>query len=477
MAGVTPNGWETTSFQTIINRMQENMKLEFGEDFAVTPDSVFGQTANIYAAEAKELWDLGLAITDTQNRDTAEGYYLDYLARLAGITRLDSSGAVGYLVFTGTVGSSIPLGFVVADDLGRNILTTESTVLNAANCYEASLSVYQVLPNSVYAITIEGVDYTYTTGADPTEAEILEGLEISIDSGSGFNSNVDGEEITITYQSYNNLLTVVKSPNLVLNTVASLVRAESALEGDIEVYQNTVTDLVSISAGIESVNNPEDFTKGRDVETDDDLRNRMIAREQSTGTATKPSIEASLAAITGVIDVLVLENPTLDFDTANGLEPKTYKPFVTGGDEDTIAQVLWETKPVTARMVGDINKFVTDHNGDVQSVKFSRKSVKYAWMEVSYSINDEELFPADGESRLKNSVVTAGQDMYDGEDFEPTKFYGALYKTSGVYIDSIKIAVMLDEASVPDTYTTDRISIGVVETLAFDVDRVILTNI
>ena len=108
MAGVTDTGWIGKSFQTLLDEIAEDAKSEFGTDFPTTPDSVFGQFANIFTAGLKDLWDLGQAVTDTQNRDTATGIYLDYLAYLIGLTRRRESASTGYLLFTGTPAATIP---------------------------------------------------------------------------------------------------------------------------------------------------------------------------------------------------------------------------------------------------------------------------------------------------------------------------------------------------------------------------------
>lgn len=475
MAGVTPNGWETISFQELVDILATRAKEEFGEDFPTSPDSVFGQFANIFAASLKDNYDLGQAITDSQNRDSAEGVYLNFLANLIGLERLDDSGSNGYLLFTGNQGAVVTSQFPCKDDLNRIVLTDSELELNRAFCYQSTFSVMSLNPTEDYTITVEGDTYTYTSDADPTELEILNGLQSALSAGSGFSTTVVDTTLVITLNSFNNTLTTTNTANLTLDSIGSLVTATAADVGDLTFLANSITKLVASNINIDSVNNPQNFTLGRYEETDEELRLRMAEREQSTGTATKPSIEASLSNVVGVTAVVVNENITLSTDV-NGVPPKAYETFVVGGDEDAIAEVIWETKPAAIETYGDIAKVVVDKNGDEQTVYFSRKTDLYAWVRVTYSINDEETFPANGETLIKEAVVTKGNSMYSGEDLEPTKFFGPIYSSvSGVYVDSIEVAITNLPSDTP-TYQSTKISVAITDNLNFDTTRVIVTT-
>ena len=176
MAGVTDSGWIGKSFQQIIEELADSAKDEFGDNFPTTPDSVFGQLTNIFGASIKDVWDLGQAIADAQNRDAASGIYLDYLANLIGLSRIGTSGATGNLLFTGEQSAEIPAFFPCKDDLKRNVLTQEDLVLNRSNCYQSTFSVEELIDSEKYNINIEGVDYYYVEGISIIIGVILDGL-------------------------------------------------------------------------------------------------------------------------------------------------------------------------------------------------------------------------------------------------------------------------------------------------------------
>lgn len=477
MSGVTDKGWEPKTFQSILDNVSQKAKDEWGEDFPTTPDSVFGQLANIICSEIKDLWDMGEQVEDTQNRDSATGLYLDYLADLVGLTRLPASGATGDLLFKGTSGTVIVLNTACKDQEGKVVLTTDSLTLNRSSCFTSVFNINTVTANTDYTIFVEGVENTINSGSSPTELSILELLKAVLDISVETENIIDEDSATlsITYPSNNNNLTTTNSSNITLELIGSLVPAESAITGEISFQENTITELVTPNLGITSVNNPEAFQDGRSLETDPELRQRISLREQSTGTATKPSIEASVSEISGVSSVYVDVNDTVYDDFVTGIPAKSFETFVSGGATNTIAEVLWETKPLFGQTYGNVEELIIDSNGDTQSVRFSRPITKFAWVRVTYTINDEETFPFNGEELMKTAVVNYGNSLKQGEDFEPTKFYAPLYTVQGVYISKIEIAVTEDEVASP-MYQEDRIPVASTEALLFEDSRVPITT-
>ena len=476
MAGVTLYGWEPKTYDDIFNSLSERVKEAYGEDTPTTPDSAFGQFNNIYVASIKDLWDLGGQIEDTQNRSTAEGLYLDYLASLVGLARQQARGAEGDLLFQGDVGTLIAVNTVCKDLEDRNVLTQQAGELNRSSCYTSSFIINDFQDNTDYTINVEGYDATANSAVGNDELYVLSVLKASIDANTDMDTllDVDNTTLVVTYPSDNNELTTTNSSNMTITSVGVYVNSVSALEGDVTFLKDTITTLVTPTLGVVSVNNPDDFTEGRFLETDQELRIRMEAREQSTGTATKPAIEASLSEIAGVTSVLVLVNDTLIDDPATGVPAKSFESFVTGGDEDAIASVIWRTKPIIGQTHGEITKTIIDTNGDTQGVKFSRPTTKYAWVRVSYEITDENIFPSDGETQMQNVVLAYGESLTQGEDLVASKFYCPLYTIRGIYVKSVEVAVtgtVYDPPLYVDTYvpvndtvaldfSTNRITIG-----------------
>lgn len=480
MAGVTPEGYIPKTYNEIIEDVttRANLPSYFGEEFPTTPDSVFGVLAALFGASLKDQWDLSGNVADQQNRDKAEGKYLDDLAALVGLTRLQQTGSTGRLQFSGQPTAIIPNRSAVQDELKRIVLTQEELVLNRSLCYTSDFVVNNVQTNTAYSVIVEGVSHSINSGPGfPTAEYILGLLHANIGVQPTYSSSLSDDDLTltITYNGFQNLLTTTNTNNLTLSLITSVVDATAVDEGALVFEADSLTSIVNPLSLVSAVTNPAQFQLGRAEETDAELRIRMAEREQSTGTATKPSIESSLEDVAGVSSALIIENITLSTDVDNR-PPKSYECYVQGGDEDDIANVVWETKPAGIQTYGDITRNVVDENGDTQTVQFSRLTDQYAWVRVTYQINSEEDFPANGEDLIKEAVVETGSDMYLGEDFEPTKFYGNIYKNvSGVFVSLIEISTTTLPTDTP-VYVTTRIPVAETEKLIFDTVRVPVTT-
>jgi len=469
MAGVTPNGYVTKTQQEIVESITQRIEQKFGKDFPTSPDSVAGQYTNIIAAALKENWDLGQAVVDTGNRSKSEGVYLDYLAGLIGLSRRQAQGSNGDLVWTDNVNTFVPSFSVVKDNLDRKVLTQENATLIPSECYTAYIEIFTLSDNTEYSVSVNGAKYLYTSSSPAVKEDILNSLSAQIDTATNFSSSVEDERIFIQFDSLRNGMGVGVSSNMGIDKVGAVISAEAATSGALEFPANTITTVVSSFPDSE-VTNPVQFDLGRFRETDAELRLRMEQREENTGTATVPAIEASVSEIPGVQGVIVTENRTMN--TVNNIPPKSYETYVVGGDEDSIAQVVWDTKPAGIETYGNITKVITDNDDELQTVKFSRKAVLYAWVKVTYSLNPEEEVNVDPPSAIKTAVVDHGDNMVKDEDFDLTKFYGPIYSNvNGVYVDSIEIATTASVEDIP-TYQTTRIPVGGTQYLAFDEDRV-----
>lgn len=486
MAGVTDNGWVSNDLNTVVSELQDSAESEWNSEVATTPDSVLGQIFQIFGASVVDLYNLGQAITETQNRDTATGVYLNYLAALIGLSRLGASGSTGDILFTGSVGTTVALGTVCQDNLSRNIITDESVDINRASCYESTFSVNTVADGTPYYIVVEGTTYTYTSGSSATEDDILEGLRSAVNKGGDtvddleedytVFATVNDKTLVITYRYANNNMSTTNYSNITLESVGVLVAATTEETGELDIEAGSVDTLITTNIGIESITNPFDFETGREEETDSELRLRMEAQTSSVGTATLPAIQSSLLDVTGVTQVLMVENDTMVTNNI-GQPAKSLQAFVTGGSDDDIGEVLWETKPAGIATYGTETVLVVDDNGDEQTVYFSRKTDKYAWVIITYSLEDDGSdFPALGEEELAEAVITYGEALETGEDFIPSRMYKYLYTVDGCLIDNIEIAVRDTDSEVAEPYTTSKIEVADTENLIFDLSRVTVTS-
>lgn len=472
MAGVDDFGFTSKTYDVLVSDIttRANSTEYFGADFPTDPDSAFGVHAGVIAGSLVDLWNLGQNVADQQNVDLATGIYLDHLGTDVGVIRNQSSGSSGNILFGGVEGYTVLQGTQVRDNGGRAVASDEDTVLNKTAAYSVILSPVSVVAFTNYSVTINGTNvYTYATGASDTIQDITMGLEVLIDADFSVNADTfqNDEILSIKSEAELNNVEFGVTSNLTVEAVGVLAPSTSIVTGPLSFPATTLQSLVSTNPNISSVSNPSSFIIGTDLESDEGYRLRIKTRQQVTGTATKPSIEASLLQVDGVTSAYVSENTTVE--TIEGQPAKSYECFVTGGSETNIANEIWRTKPAGIATYGNIPVTVLDENGDEQIVLFSRANELNAWVRITYTLNPEETFG--GESAMELAVVEKGISMYAGEDLVGSKFYGALYNVPGHFISSVEVAVTQYSGSTP-TYTTDPIGIPVTTSLLFVPNRI-----
>lgn len=483
MAGITPKGFVSKTQPEIVSEIVEDIKSpdNLGKDFPADPDSVFGNFVHIIAAALKDSgWDLSESVNNQFNLLTAEGKYLDDAGLIKGILRYSDLGSSGLLNFTGSLGSVVPIGTVVSDRDKRYVLTEKAITYDRSACYEARISSEILEPNTTYTLSVEGLSFSVATGGTkPTLEYIITSFKNAIGTQVNFTASTEEGDTILLIKSnvLNNILTVIPSSNLKLVSVSNLVRGVSEQVGDLTFIAGSINEFTTTPVGTVAVSNPVDFTKGRLAEGDEDYRLRLLSSDATAGKATKPKIEESLKRIEGVDFALVEENDTIDVDS-KGRPPKSYECFVSGGSEDQIAEVVWDTKPAGMKTTGKITKIVIDDNGEEQYIKFSRPESEYAFIKVVYSVYNANKFPANGEDLIKEAIVTYGKSLEAGQDLLPSRFNSFVMNSVEGLLDvntSIVLKNSPDVTPDPSEYKTTPIVVSSSERIDFSTERVIVT--
>lgn len=212
------------------------------------------------------------------------------------------------------------------------------------------------------------------------------------------------------------------------------------------VPANTITVIVNPVAGIESVNNPESVTGGRDKETDVEFRERYYRSASKGGSSTAPSIEAALLDLPNVKDAVVEENTTME--VVNDLPPKCIAPYVFGGDDMEIAKTIFEAKAGGIRSFGNDEITVIDSRGKEHIIGFTRPEMLSVYVEIV--LTTDASFPPNGNQLVRTEIIR----YIGGQDEDGTLFDG-LGQGKGVIL--IKIIAAIDK--VPGV-TDAQIKIG-----------------
>lgn len=213
------------------------------------------------------------------------------------------------------------------------------------------------------------------------------------------------------------------------DTVA--VAFEAEVTGPIVANSGTLTEIETPTVGVVSVTNPLDASIGSDIEDDESLRVRREQELDAVGAGTLDSIRARLLQTAGVVDVEVWENVTDVTDSA-GRPPHSIHAVVVGGDDNDLAQTLWDTKGGGIRSHGAESGTAVDNRGRNRTVNFDRATEKNVWIEVDIDVIAAD-YPPDGDDQVAAEIVTMGRKLRMGQEVVSERLQTAVFRISGVY--------------------------------------------
>ena len=257
-------------------------------------------------------------------------------------------------------------------------------------------------------------------------------------------------------------------------TVTVPIRAlELGISGNL--IANTITTIVNPLTGLVSVTNATETNGGSVVETDEDFRIRYDKSVSSGGASTISAIEAELLTVTNVVDAIVTENDTLL--TVDGIPPKSFRSMLYGGIDADIAQAIFKTKAAGIQSFGTIVVPVTDGNGAIHNIGFSRVAEITVYVNVSL-VKDTEIYPLDGDTTIQTAIIAyiggLGADSIDyiglhlSEDVIFTKIIGLCHSVKGVE----DVTVTLSKDNI--TFTAANVAIATGEVAKTDYLKVVI---
>lgn len=267
---------------------------------------------------------------------------------------------------------STPVGQLVVND-------TTALVTSMAEC------VAMANETSVYTATGEALDVAaaragyYRKSATPTTVVV---------TFTGNNGTVIPAG-TIVSDGENEYSTLEKVTVPVSGSVTA--QAQCTVNGPIKCLANTVTELVTVVAGLSTVNNVNDGIVGLAEENDNVFRDRITANYlNKRARSILGAIIDNIAALPDVISCVGHENPTGNSEVYDGITFPAHSICVSvvGGDGEAIATVLGQQKTLGAETIGNTSVAYTDESVDYQYVyKIYRPAELPIYVKVEYVPN------------------------------------------------------------------------------------------
>ena len=478
--GVTSEGFKAKKYSDILSELSTSLKTELGIDIDANPDSVAKVLTNIISLALAEEWALPQALQSMFDIDKAEGKHLDDLVGYISLSRLKAAPSNGNVYITANKEMVIPINSVFKDNNENTYINNNTINIVPTNCVKLVLTVDPLAGvGDILTVTVGGVDSSVTITSN-VSAAVLALITNITNKSNGVTAKNTTEVNQISIQTTNDKApsNILFSNNLSIVSVTSFGNVARANVGNYKVSAGDITVPPNLT-GITSVTNRYDFTTGRFVESDIDLRNRHTLSVSTAGAATVKAIRADLLGITGVTSAIVIENDSLIIDS-DGIPEKAFLSVVKGGVEQDIGDALWKTKGAGIETYGKIIVPVVDSQGNVQAVKFSRPNPIYVHMHIDYSIYQEEAdeFPSDGEYQMLSTILSYGDALVGGEDVIPQRFSSNVFNSiGGLSMVNITVGSTVSPNDPTPTLSTTPLPIDVISEADFSEGRITFSEV
>lgn len=200
--------------------------------------------------------------------------------------------------------------------------------------------------------------------------------------------NIDGTGFTIKDNINNKYILLVSNA---FNEGAYTVNFRSQTIGFIQPALNTINSFVDVIDGVVSVNNSQNINSiGQDDETDAQLRYRRQISTSKNSFGSGDSLIPKLLNIDNVIDCMVQDNKE-DITDIYGIPAHSIWIIVYGGDEDEIANLIYENRLPGTGMKGNITKYIIQKNGLYYNIKFDRPEFETIYLKLNIQLLNGNL--------------------------------------------------------------------------------------
>lgn len=214
------------------------------------------------------------------------------------------------------------------------------------------------------------------------------------------------------------------------------------------VSPNTIVNQVQPVSDVISVTNLEGADGGADLETDAQLRARLLFAVKGINSATYNGVQSQIQAVSGVQAVRIVQNTTGNTDSY-GNPPYTIHIYVQGGSDKGIANAIFTSMAFGINTYGSIVVSVLDNAGASHNVMFDRATNKPIFVQVNITKNDS--FPVDGIDQVKAQIKTYINSLTMGQTVRFSYMYKYIYDTVvGIEVADIKIGTSASNLAVSD---------------------------
>jgi hypothetical protein len=219
--------------------------------------------------------------------------------------------------------------------------------------------------------------------------------------------------------------------SVVLNEGTTLLEFRAKDSGAVEVTPNTITNMVTIVAGVSGVSNPaSQYITGTAQESNADFRIRRNKSTAISGKGFYDNLLGDLLSVPLVTAAEVYENDGNIMEIPQEASTSAIWCIVEGGLNEDIGQVIYANKTIGCKQVGNTTVNVTRADGSNFVARFDRPQTQNLYLQLSIKsklttppdvnyIKDElvskmefDIFAAVDSSEITASVITIEPTVY-----------------------------------------------------------------
>jgi uncharacterized phage protein gp47/JayE len=461
--GVTDNGFVIKRLDEILEELHTDLSAEFGFNTRQDPQSFINVLITTIGGQLSEVWETLENSYYAKYPSTAEGVNLDNAVQYGGIRRSPNKYSYYTLHCTGDDGTVVRQGATVATNTApqRKLGAVSEFEITRESFNRASVRVAAPNKGEIYSVSINGVQFSYTSTSDD-ELSIIKGLQ-SVVKPEGYTISVNESDVTLVIEddTVSRSGALVLSDNLTTSSVTVLADFATVDYGRLIFPNGTITVMVTNISGFNSVENLIIPTYGRLQETDVELRHSYIAKSAIRSTRMIDSICSQLINnVSNVDSATGYENDTDDTDS-DGRPPHSVEIIVDGGDEKEIAAIILDKKAAGIQTFGDITVNVATEYGDSVPIKFNRPEYVYVWMKVTLDA-DSSYLPTNYANLTVDSIIADAGELKAGDNMLSQTFNDGIYSAvGGVTYVNIKCATTTDKDYIPGESEYTKVNVSV----------------
>lgn len=470
--GLTEQGPNPKRLDVILDEVHDDLTRYTGKNTRQNPQSFLNHYLTNVADAIAELWDFGVEVYHSQYPSSATGASLDNAAQFGGSTRGEAAKSYYRILCTGTDGTLIPAGTMIASDTNpeTNLRNPVDGMISRTSFNKAAVVLTTPKTTAALGVAINGTLYTITPDPKKSTREILDALRAAItdkDFSVSLATDTDALLIEATDETSSN--TLVLSENLTTSSVGSIVQFATVDDGDILIPNGVITKIVRSVSGLRSITNVGTYVAGQLEETDVELRKSYAEKIFNRSFAMLESIKSAiLQNVQGVVSVAPYENYTDEIDSA-GRWPHSIEIVVDGGDPTEIAQQILNTKAPGINTFGSVETVLHGIYGEELIVRFNRPTYVRVWFKVGVTLSRNVNPPTNYVDLIKEQIMEKMGALGAGEDVIPQKFNIAV---SGIDYVDVWLFSTTDAGTSPTSYNLRSVPISPRERAVTDESRI-----